>query len=67
MATADEIADAIATDAVSGVASASNSAGSVTLQSVDDRIKAAEYVAGRARNKKGKKPFRVLRMPSPGV
>jgi hypothetical protein len=43
---AELIQTAIATSAKSGIASASNDSGSVTKLSIDDQIKAANYLAG---------------------
>lgn len=65
MATADEVSAAIANDAEAGLASASNASGTVSQHSLQDRIAAAEFVAGVASNKRGKRPFRILRMPRP--
>lgn len=61
--TSDEIVDALAADAVDGIQSASNGAGSVTATPIADRLAAAEAVANSAAVKKGKKPFRIFRMP----
>lgn len=43
---AELIQATIATNAISGIASASNDAGSVTKLSIDEQIKAANYLAG---------------------
>jgi len=63
MPSADDVVDAVATDAVTGIASASNAAGSVTQHSLGERIMAAEFVANKTAAARGKKPFRILRMP----
>lgn len=63
MATADEIKDAVAADAETGIQQASNAAGSVTAMPIADRLAAAEAVANKAANSRGKMPFRVLRNP----
>lgn len=63
MATPQEIRDAVAADAATGIQSASNGAGSVTAMPIADRLAAAEAVANKAGNAPGKKPFRIFRMP----
>ena len=44
---AEKIQDKIARSAQAGIASSSNDAGSVTAMSIDDQIKAANYLAGK--------------------
>lgn len=44
---AEKIQASIAKSAEAGLASASNDAGSVTRMSIDDQIKAANYLAGK--------------------
>ena len=59
---ADTIESRIEQDAIDGVASVSTDGTSVTAMSIDDRIKAAKFVAGRAAASKNHRglAFRTL-------
>lgn len=61
------IQTAIATNAQSGIASASNDSGSVTKMSIDEQIKAANYLAGATAGVKGNLGLRFSKIIPPGA
>ncbi len=63
---AELIQSAISTNAKSGIASASNDSGSVTKMSIDEQIKAANYLAGKTASTKGNLGLRFSRIVPPG-
>lgn len=60
------IQTAIATNAQSGIASASNDSGSVTKLSIDEQIKAANYLAGVNAGSKSHFGLRFTKCIPPG-
>jgi len=63
---AEQIQSAIATSATAGIASASNDSGSVQKMSIDDQIKAANYLAGKSAASKPHHGLRFTKCIPPG-
>jgi hypothetical protein len=67
VATAQEIADAIATDAVNGIQSVTVAGQNVTKMSVDDQIKAANFQASRGAALQPHFGLRMTKLVPPGA
>lgn len=63
----DQIKTSIATAAVSAIQSASNDSGSVNRMSIDDQIKAANYLAAQRAGGKSHFGLRFAKLIPPGA
>lgn len=63
----EQIKESIAEGATEAIQSASNDSGSVTRMSIDDQIKAAQYVAGQTAGGKNHLGLRFVQLKPPGA
>lgn len=63
----DQIKDAIVEGATEAIQSASNDSGSMTRMTIDDQIKAANYVASQTAKSKPHFGLRMTKLVPPGA
>ena len=63
----DQIKSSIAEGATDAIQSASNDSGSVNRMSIDDQIKAANYLAGKTAGEKNHLGLRFTKLIPPGA